>query len=259
MVVHGDNHKEQVASKILPKYAIQVYKFKGGLWTHRILPVTCKHEGIELLGISFNGQDRLAVSCPKCQNIKLVSLETEETTMAYSSTEYKPDYMCHGEDGELYVNSLGQSYPVMKLDCTNMTFTGPCKTLDSGLDRWCTGMCFIPEPYNYLVFCVASEGLIRAICCESEKLQWLIDGAIDGTTCHPWGLLYLEQHQRLLVCDGTNNRVLLLHPRDGSHLQTVQFSKEIDGIYDVFLQNDQIIMHHKTNVSYLSITVCKFS
>ena len=76
VVVHGDNHKEQVASKILPKYAIQVYKLKGELWAHRILSVTCKHEGIELLGISFNGQDRLAVSCPKCQNIKLVNLET---------------------------------------------------------------------------------------------------------------------------------------------------------------------------------------
>ena len=76
-----------------------------------------------------------------------------------------------------------------------MTFTGPSRTLPSGLDRWCSGMCLIPEPYRCLVFCVASEGLIRAICSQSGKLQWLIDGQIDGTTCHPWGLLYLDQHQ----------------------------------------------------------------
>ena len=261
VVVHGDNHKEQVALRTLPKYAIQVYKFKGGLWTHRIITVTCKHEGIELLGLSFNGQDRLAVSCPKCQNIKLVNLETDETTMAYSSTEYRPDYMCHGVGGELYVNSLGQSYPVMKLDCSGLTFTGPCKTLDSGLDRWCSGMCCIPEPYRCLVLSVASEGLIRAICSQSGKLKWLIDGTIDGTTCHPWGLLYLNQHQRLLVCDGANNRVLVLHPRDGAHLQTVQFPKEIDGIYDLFFSNrdNEIGMHHKTNVSFLTLTVGKNS
>ena len=261
MVVHGDNYKEQVLSRTLPKYAIQVYKFKGGLWTHRIITVTCKHEGIELLGLSCNGQDRLAVSCPKCQNIKLLNLETEETTMAYSSAEYRPDYMCHGVGGELYVNSLGQSYPVIKLNYSNLTFTGPNKALDSGLDRWCSGMCFISEPYKCLVLSVASEGLIRAICSQSGKLKWLIDGEIDGTTCHPWGLLYLNQHQRLLVCDGANNRVLALHPRDGSHLQTVQFPKEIDGIYDLFFSNrdNEILMHHKTNVSFLTLTVGKNS
>ena len=229
MVVHGDNHKEQVASRTLPKYAIQVYKLKGQLWTHRIITVTCKHEGIELLGLSFKGQDRLAVSCPKCQNIKLVNLETDETTM--------------------------------KLDCSGLTFTGPSKTLDSGLDRWCSGMCFIPEPYRCIVFSVASEGLMKAICSQSGKLQWLIDGEIGGTTCHPWGLLYLNQHQRLLVCDGANNRVLVLHPRDGAHLQTVQFPKEIDGIYDLFFSNrdNEIVMHHKTNVSFLTLTVGKNS
>ena len=258
MVVHGDNHKEQVSEKILPKYALHVYKFKGGLWAHRILTVTCKHEGIELLGINFNEQDRLAVSCPKCQNIKLMNLETEETTMTFSGTEYRPDYMCHGVGGELYVNSLGQCYPVMKLNCAN-TDPGSSKTLDSGLDRWCSGMCFMPDPYKCLVFCVVSEGLIRAICSESGKLQWLIDGEIDGTTCHPWGLLYLEEQQRLLVSDGANNRVLVLHPRDGSHLQTVQFTKETDGIYDLFFnnKNNQIVMHHKTNVSFLALTVGK--
>ena len=224
VVVHGDNHKEQYAKKCLPKYAMHVYKLRHGVWTHKMIPVTCKHEGIEMLPLTLDGKERLTVSCPGCKNIRLVNLETGKVRVVYSSTKYKPDYMCHGEDGELYVNSLGQSFPVMKLDCSGLTFTGPHQTLVSGVDRWCSGLCYVPVPYKLIVLCLASKSVIRAICCESEKLQWLIDGEIDGTICHPWGLLYLERQQRLLVCDGTNNRVLVLHPRDGSHLQTIQFS-----------------------------------
>ena len=31
--------------------------------------------------------------------------------MVYSSSEYRPDYMCLGVGGELYVNSLGSILP----------------------------------------------------------------------------------------------------------------------------------------------------
>ena len=256
VVVHGDNHKDQYASKTLPKYALHVYELQAGDWTQRILTVTCKHEGVELHGMTLHGEDRLAISCPKCQNITLLDLQTGESEVAYSSTEYRPDYMCGGEGGALYVNSLGRPYPVMRLSCSTGSLQGPSEVLTSGVDSWCSGMCYIPEPYRCLVLCVASEAHIRAISRESGEPLWVVEGEIDGARCHLWGVLYLQQRHLLLVCDGCNNRVLVLHPGDGSHLQTVRFPAEMHGVYDLFLLNDQIIMHHNTNVSFLTLTVC---
>ena len=234
--------------KSLPKYTMHVYRIQHGAWSHKVMSVTCRHEGIELLVVTVENRELLAISCP-----------TWETTTAYSNKQYRPDYMCHGDTGTLYVNSLGDSYPIMKLHCSKPNFTGSNETFASGVDRWCSGMCYIPEHYRCLILCVGSERLIRAISGDTGKELWVIKGEIDGLECHPWGLLYLEQHHRVLVCDGSKHRVLVLHPRDGSHLQAISFSSDVGGIYDLFFHNNRIVMHHKCNISYLAMTVSKRS
>ena len=127
------------------------------------MPVTCRHEGVELLAVTVHNRELLAILCPGCGDIKLVDLATWETNTCFSSTQYRPDYMCHEDSGSLYVNSLRDSYPIMKLDCSKLNFTGSNEILYSGVERWCSGMCYMPAPFRALVLCVASESLINVM------------------------------------------------------------------------------------------------
>ena len=66
---------------------------------------------------------------------------------------------------------------------------------------------------------------------------------VDSRQCCSHGILFSPQHQVLLVADGTNCRVLVLHPRDGSHLQTIQLGNALDddGLADLCLHQNKLV------------------
>ena len=71
-------------------------------------------------------------------------------------------------------------------------------------------------------------------------------------------LCSLPQHQVLLVADGRTHRVLVLHPGDGSHLQTIQPDKKM-GMAELCLHQNKLVVRHydgdKVYVSYFSLLI----
>ena len=74
------------------------------------------------------------MSCPGCRNIKLLDVQTGSSSTAFSDNQYKPDLMCHGDAGSVYVFSLKDPYPVLELSCDlDSLFTERPRPLDSGM------------------------------------------------------------------------------------------------------------------------------
>ena len=58
-------------------------------------------------------------------------------TTAFHDPKYYPGAMCHGENGKLYaVHSVKGEKKVLELDCSEETFSGPSKIVQSGMERY---------------------------------------------------------------------------------------------------------------------------
>ena len=72
-----------------------------------------------------------------CRDIKLLNLQTDDVTVALRNREHMFEHICHGESGRVYVREWDQ---VLEIDCSRLTFTGPIKSLHTGITM-CYGMC----------------------------------------------------------------------------------------------------------------------
>ena len=180
-----------------------------------------------------------------------MDLRTGDSDVAMRNRDHMFEHMCHGEPGKIYVRSFDK---VLELDASKPTFTGPTKTLHTGITM-CDGMCYIPQPIRALV--LSDKRAITAISVDDNKVLWETGDMIDEGFCEPMGLLYLPKHGALLVCDGWNHRVLVLDPRDGSHRQTVPMPDHMGDIKDLALHKDGLIMCHtymnQCKISHLSL------
>ena len=213
----------------------------------------CEHDQQNLLPVTMNNKELLAVSCPDCQMIRLLDIETGDVTVAFHDSRFYPGWMRHGEGDVMYVVPKGA--PVLELNTTQVPFTGPVRTIQSGMEMYYS-MCYIPSPHRLIVLS-DNTGLIRAVSAETGENVWGVKWEVDGVQCEPHGMLFSPQHQVLLVADGRNCRVLVLHPGDGSHLQTIQLDREMDAIIELCLHQNKLVVHHnaggKEKVSYFSI------
>ena len=150
-----------------------------------------------------------------------------------------------------------EGIPGTGTDTAQVPFTGPVRTIQSGMEMY-FGMCYIPSPHRLIVLSTAHvSNSIRAVSAETGEKVWEVKGEVDGVKCCPQGMLFSPQHQVLLVADGWNCRVLVLHPGDGSHLQTIQLDREMDVIAELCLHQNKLVVQHndgrKEKVSYFSI------
>ena len=213
---------------------------------------------MKILPITVNNKEQLAVSCFECETVKLYNLDTLQVTTAFHDPKYYPGRMSHGENGKLYVvHSVKGEKKVLELDCSGETFSGPSKIVQSGMGIYYS-MCYIPAPHRLIVFSTAYvSNTIRAVSAETGEKVWEVKGEVDGVECKPHGMLFSPQHQVLLVADGRNCRLLVLHPGDGSHLQTIQLDREMRIIVELCLHQNKLVVHHYTDgkekVSYFSV------
>ena len=216
----------------------------------------CDHDGVKIIPVTVNNKEQLAVSCLSCETIRLYNLDTLKVTTAFHNPKYYPSGMCHGENGKLYVvHSVNGGIPVLELGCSGETFSGPSKIVQSGMEMYYS-MCYIPAPHRLIVFS-DKTGTIRAVSAETGEKVWEVKGEVDGVECEPNDMLFSSQHQVLLVADGGNCRLLVLHPGDGSHLQTIQLDQEMHIICELRLHQNKLVVQHnaqsKVKVSYFSV------
>ena len=127
-----------------------------------------------------------------------------------------------------------------KLSTNQVPFTLTKKKIPSGMSV-ASVMIYIPHPDNMLVFS-ANLRLIKTVSAEAGENVSDVEGAVDDKEWCPRGLIFYPQHQVLLVTDSTNSRVLVLHPRYGSHLQTIHLNHEILSIIDFCLHHNTLPM-----------------
>ena len=153
--------------------------------------------------------------------------------------------MSHGEKGKLYVvHVVKGGIQVLELDCSRETFSGPGKIVQSGMERY-YDMCYIPSPHRLIVLSDNYEPtIILSVSAETGEKVWEVKGEVNGVECNPHSMLFSPQHQVLLVADGENSRVLVLHPGDGSHLQTIQLDGEMAIIWELCLHQNKLVVHH---------------
>ncbi len=185
------------------------------------LQQTCSHYGKYVLSVMVEGQELLAVSCGKCGYIKLVNMETGESSVAYQSQQ-GPRQMCEGDPGKLWVY-LYKDHLVKELSCTNKVFseTGVAVPVES------CSMCYLPAPHNALVVSPDEHRKpVKAFSREGELL-WETLQQFDGKDIIPYGITFSSTHQLLLLADWGNSRILVLSPRDGSILKSFTLPEEV--------------------------------
>ena len=94
----------------------------------------CDQDYVVILPVNIKNKEQLAVSCWHCQSIKLYNLDTLQVTTAFHNPKYRSGCMCHGENGKLYVvPSVKGDKSILELDFSEETFSGPTKTVQSGM------------------------------------------------------------------------------------------------------------------------------
>ena len=185
----------------------------------------CEHEEcVRMYPFHIEKKELLTVSCSRCHMIRLFDTGSKAITVAFLNERFRPGSMAKGEGDVLYALHLvnKQSTSVVQLESGGVHFKGPRKIVHSGLAT-SYSVCYIPHPYKLLVFTLnKNPGILKSVSEETGRKVWQTEGKVDEIACHPHGMQFSEHHQVLLVADGINCSILVLHPKDGSHLQTVQ-------------------------------------
>ena len=116
-------------------------------------------------------------------------------------------------------------------------------------------VCYVPSPRqaeNGIV--VLRQGtLLRAVFLTPEQVLWEV--TVDGWSMDPRGVVYSPRHRALLVCDGSNQQIVVMDPERGKARETVQFDRrKIRGIPDLCLCGDHAVMLHDQTGSSIKIS-----
>ena len=167
--------------------------------------------------------------------------------------------MCHGEKGQIYVVSMVENCPVLQLDCTSVPFT-VTKKISTGLENY-NDVFYIPSR-KAIAISHHPASLVRVLSTETKEKIWETKGEVDGDTWRPSCMTHALKLQRLIITDLKERRLIVLDPRDGSHLQTVPIPETVYSVRDMCLQGEDVIVllhaeeatnNKKLHVSYFSI------
>ncbi len=211
----------------------------GQLKWLREVKAPCRHEMMGVLGVVVEGRELLAVACKDCEVVKFMDLESGKVFAEFEYGEEKPWKLCAGEPGKLWVWMVGGE--VIELDCSTLRPTPTGRKVSVNLPH-CDDFCFIPAPHDVLIAVHHKIHTCFCVSCDSDKEKWEQKGQVDTKKIWPWGVTFCPRHQVVLMGDHKNNRILVLDPSSGSHLQTLPLPDEVGSPYDVRLYGDQLFM-----------------
>ncbi len=215
----------------------------SGLQKLKSVEKLCQHENtVYVLGLLRGKKELLAVGCPHCGVIRLIDVESGEVSVAFHDGSHYPGGMCLGEAGDMFaVHSVKGPKAILQLNCSTAEFS-LIRSIKSGMMTYYS-VCYIPV-HKLIVISAHSPGVIRAMSCESEKVVWEVKGQVDGVECDPHGMAHSPAQDALFVADGSNTRILVLSPRDGSLRQVLPLDHKIGIVVELCLHNDQLVVQH---------------
>ncbi len=224
-----------------------LYTYTAGGQYKNTLPHVCKHEEeICLLALNIQGQEYLCVSCappsPRgCGQIYTVNIKNGKVSVAYKRDGHYPGHMCTGQPGVIYVqHSLNvKDRPILELDCSRLPFTHTGRTIQSGMETM-YDMCYSSHPQpGMLIFTSPRVNKIRAVSVDTSTELWeLTKSQIEGRVIYPHGITVSTVNNYVIVCDGSNNRLLVLRSCDGKVINTHHVDN-CGAAHNPFLINNQ--------------------
>ncbi len=215
----------------------------------------CHHEdSVCAQGVRVEKKERLAVSCRDCRTIKLLDLDTGHYTTSFHTDKYLPGMMCLGEEGQMYVvNAVKGNTLILQLNCSTADFILN-KALQSDLETY-HSICYVPT-HRLTVITDHTAGVVKAVSCDNGEVVWELNGQVAGVQCEPHGMVFAPDYNALFVADGSNKRILVLDPWDGSLRQVLPLD-QLGSIWELCLLNNQLVVHHhsqgREEISHLSI------
>ena len=218
------------------KSAIAIFKFyrdEEGSLRRRQIKAPCEH-GVRLLGLEIAGQEFLAMSCGVCENIRLMNLTSEKIRVAFRGKNV--DYMAEGEGGKLYVKLRGEA-KVLELDLVSSTFIEK-KSFDIGV-KDVEALNYVPSPHRLIIVNDNNKRSVLATSVDTGKTVWNFDQKVDYKEIEPGELLFIPEHDVILVED--TERIHILRSADGQYLQTVD-THELGKLSGLFLCKDKLVI-----------------
>ena len=171
-----------------------------------------------------------------------------------------PFRMYSEQSGTLLVFSdKYQQYPLIRLICSSPTFPPPDLCFRSWVWQ-CDALCYVPSPRQAEdgVVLLRQGTLLRAVSLFHGGILWEVQGeevTVNGRPLDPRGVVYSPRHTTLLVCDGSNQGIVVLEPESGKVREAIQFDRrKIGGIADLCLCGDHAVMLHDQTGSSIKIT-----
>ena len=225
----------------------------------------------------------LAVSCFSCRNIKFYDIKKSETQLVYSSPIYVPYGVCAGEPDFVFVfaqNEEMKKTQILKLHYENDGFT-VCQSFDPYLNREGRGqelllgtalmkmvdlsthsacpcsLHFVPN-HNLLLLSSSQKGIIQALNCSKEVVAWRHALKPEAEAEVNRGDFYFPESDTILVADGSNHKILVLNPNDGSYMHSIALFDNVGSLSEIALCGETIILlhsvKHKEKISFYTIS-----
>ena len=253
-------HSGQIAiwGSVGTKEPLRIYLFnKDGTDTGNALRTTCDHNyDISLLSLRIGALNYLAVSCRTCGNIRLKNLDHlfEDPTEAFSQDRMAGP-MCAGHNGILCMACRGDG-EILILDYTKVPFV--CKeriSLYTPTDP--NQICFVPL-HDIFVLGSTVDRKLCAVTRNGHKF-WEIDAVQNQENFNPEGLVYLPNHDFLLVGDLEARRIYILTSKYGQCINVLSADKEVENVQGLHLGDNHVIARCRTTTGCVKLYFYKVS
>lgn len=220
----------------------------------KTIKAVCRHEMIDLLPLILESTEYLAISCADCKDINLYHMRQGTAIHAFGTD--RPGPICHGPDGSLFVVHCVDTSPAYKLDWrqtqfrlgekieTHVAKSDETEPDDTEQEKKTIGMlaiCHISNSDILVMSSPKSAARMWAVSCTENKLLWEINGTKGGPHC----TVYSHKYHVLILADGVNGQLLIVHPESGKLLRTIDISWHVASAWFPYIYKDQLIIHHQ--------------
>lgn len=243
VVLYGSEDMEEpdMDGNSYPPEGVHVFRASPTDWTKlKQLPGLCQHgtwQRLNILLVTIEAQELLAVSCPRCGVIRLLNLETGESNLAFYDPRYELDYMCHGEEGQIFLSCDNkESKVVLLLDCSTTDFS----VIRSIPKKLIALESYIPR---HRLLLTTDDHKVEAFSSENGKTEWKLE--LEDSIFF-W-VTNLPHHDALLISSLDDNQVIVVNASDGVLRQTLELPEDVGCVQDTQVHGDQLIVLYSSS------------
>ncbi len=181
-----------------------VFLQKDGHLERRRLTKPCTPLPENILGLTIEGEDFIAVACPQYCDIKLFNPNTDEVIIAYKSN-HQPERLCAGEPNRVWALTKAKPYHIIELNSEKKEIVETGKTTQA--HELCDFLAYLPGSSPTMVFSTKTQ--VWAVSCKTNAVLWRVGGEVAGRLFVPKAVS--ECFGLLLAADYRNSRFVVLN------------------------------------------------